>query len=65
MYSALVIRAGREESTSKIGIEGEVLNYTTIKVIYAPVPFEQHCTIQESLGCKLTEEGYIKIGNYY
>jgi thioredoxin reductase len=36
---------------------------TTIsqKVIYAPVPFEQHCKIPESLGCELTDEGYIMI----
>ena len=32
-----------------------------MKIIYAPVPFEQHCTIPESFGCELTEEGYIKI----
>lgn len=32
-----------------------------IKALYAPAPFEQHCKIPESLGCELTEEGYIKI----
>ncbi len=34
---------------------------TAINTIYAPVPFEQHCKIPESLGCELTEEGYIKV----
>ena len=34
---------------------------TAINAIYAPSTFEQHCKIPESLGCELTEEGYIKI----
>lgn len=33
---------------------------TPAKAIYAPRPFEQHCSIPEALGCELTEEGYIK-----
>lgn len=32
-----------------------------VDAIYARLPFEQHCSIPESLGCELTEEGYIKI----
>ena len=32
-----------------------------VKAIYAQSPFEQHCQIPETLGCELTEEGYIKI----
>lgn len=32
-----------------------------VHAIYAPVPFDQHCRIPESLGCELTDEGYIKI----
>jgi thioredoxin reductase len=32
-----------------------------IKALYLPVAFEQHCKIPESLGCQLTEEGYVKI----
>ncbi len=32
-----------------------------MKALYAPVPFEQHCTIPAQLGCELTEEGYLKI----
>lgn len=34
---------------------------SSIAALYAPAPFEQHCKIPESLGCELTEEGYIKI----
>lgn len=32
-----------------------------IKALYSPRPFLQHCQIPESLGCSLTEEGYIKV----
>jgi len=32
-----------------------------VKVMYVPGGFEQHCEIPESLGCDLTEEGYIKV----
>jgi thioredoxin reductase len=31
------------------------------RVIYARVPFEQHCRIPESPGCELTSDGYIKV----
>lgn len=37
---------------------------SSINAIYAPSPFEQHCKIPESLGCELTEEGYIKIDSF-
>jgi len=33
----------------------------SINTIYAPTPFKQHCIIPESLGCDLSEEGYIKV----
>lgn len=33
----------------------------SIPVLYAPVPFEQHCKLPELLGCQLTEEGYIQV----
>jgi thioredoxin reductase len=33
----------------------------SIKALYAPSSFEQHCKIPAALGCELTEEGYIKI----
>lgn len=36
----------------------------TIKAIYAPSPFVQHCKIPEQLGCELTQDGYIKIDHY-
>ncbi|MES2681115.1 MAG: NAD(P)/FAD-dependent oxidoreductase [Bacteroidota bacterium] len=32
-----------------------------VKALYGPRPFEQHCRIPETLGCELTEEGFIKI----
>lgn len=31
-----------------------------VKALYAPQSFEQHCGIPLTLGCELTEEGYIK-----
>jgi thioredoxin reductase len=34
---------------------------SSIKALYARSPFEQHCRIPETLGCELTEDGYIKI----
>jgi len=34
---------------------------SSVKAIYAPAPFEQHCQIPESMGCELTDEGYIKV----
>ncbi|HTE01899.1 MAG TPA: NAD(P)/FAD-dependent oxidoreductase [Mucilaginibacter sp.] len=38
---------------------------SSVKAIYAPSPFEQHCQIPETLGCELTEEGYIKIDTFH
>ncbi len=35
-----------------------------VKALYAPSPFVQHCGIPESLGCELTEEGYIKTDHF-
>ncbi|CAN5388464.1 NAD(P)/FAD-dependent oxidoreductase [soil metagenome] len=32
-----------------------------LKVIYAPRSFEQHCQVPESLGCEITEDGYLRI----
>lgn len=32
-----------------------------LTVLYAQTSFEQHCSIPQSIGCELTEEGYIKI----
>jgi len=36
----------------------------SLRAIYAPTPFQQHCQIPESLGCELTCEGYIKIDSF-
>jgi len=33
---------------------------SSMKVLYARSPFEQHCTIPETLGCEMTDQGYIK-----
>ena len=33
---------------------------SSIKALYAHSPFEQHCPIPDTLGCELTDEGYIK-----
>jgi thioredoxin reductase len=41
--------------------DGTTANLTAI---YAPTPFAQHCIIPASLGCELTEEGYIKIDTF-
>jgi thioredoxin reductase len=32
-----------------------------IEALYARNPFEQHCSIPKSLGCEITEDGYIKV----
>jgi thioredoxin reductase len=34
---------------------------SSVKAIYSPTPFEQHCKIPETMECELTDEGYIKI----
>jgi thioredoxin reductase len=33
----------------------------TIKALYMRVPFVQHCEIPQSLGCELTDEGYVRV----
>jgi len=35
-----------------------------LKALYARSPFEQHCNIPESLGCEMTDQGYIKIDSF-
>lgn len=32
-----------------------------LKVLYAKIPFEQNVEVSESLGCELTEQGFIKV----
>ena len=34
------------------------------EAIYTSIPFQQHCEIPISLGCELTEHGYIKVNNF-
>ncbi|MES2521045.1 MAG: NAD(P)/FAD-dependent oxidoreductase [Bacteroidota bacterium] len=36
-----------------------------IRAVYARSPFEQHCPILETLGCELTEDGYIRINHLH
>lgn len=36
-------------------------NKSSIKALYVKSPFEQHCKIPETLGCELTDEGYLRI----
>ena len=36
-------------------------NKIPIDAVYTRLNFEQHCTVPMSLGCELTEDGYIKI----
>jgi thioredoxin reductase len=36
-------------------------NSFSLTALYARPSFEQHCTIPESLGCELTEDGYLKV----
>ena len=38
---------------------------SSIEALYAPSPFEQKCKIPELLGCQLTEEGFLKIDNFF
>lgn len=33
---------------------------SSVKALYARITFEQHCTVPGTLGCDMTEEGYIK-----
>lgn len=37
---------------------------TALKALYARSPFEQHCKIPETLGCELTDDGYIKTDTF-
>jgi thioredoxin reductase len=32
-----------------------------LAALYTRAPFEQHCPLPASLGCELTEEGYLKV----
>lgn len=38
---------------------------TPLKVLYAPLPFQQHAAVPESMGCAMTKEGYIEINPMY
>lgn len=36
----------------------------SVKAIYFRAPFMQHCTLPESLGCELTEQGLLKVDGF-
>jgi thioredoxin reductase len=40
-------------------------SHSSIDVMYAPAPFQQHCKIPEDMGCELTAEGYIKTDGFH
>lgn len=37
---------------------------SSVKAIYSRNSFEQHCSIPQSLGCELNDEGYIKVDHF-
>ncbi|MDI9256793.1 NAD(P)/FAD-dependent oxidoreductase [Flavobacterium sp. YZ-48] len=39
-------------------------NTAPLTALYSLRPFVQHCTIPESLGCALTEDGYLKVNGF-
>jgi thioredoxin reductase len=39
-------------------------NKLQFDVVYAAIPFEQHCQIPVELGCELTEQGHIKVDQF-
>jgi len=36
----------------------------TITALYSPRTFIQHCSIPETLGCEITEDGYLKVSGF-
>ncbi|WP_221392727.1 NAD(P)/FAD-dependent oxidoreductase [Dyadobacter sp. NIV53] len=44
--------------TSIVFTDGEIFH---LDALYAKLPFKQHCTIPENLGCVLNESGYIQV----
>jgi len=39
-------------------------NKIALDAIYAALPFTQHCDIPVSMGCELTEHGYMKVDGF-
>jgi len=37
----------------------------SLKAWYTPLPFTQHSAIPQSLGCAVTDDGYIKVGPFH
>jgi len=38
---------------------------TSFDAMYAGIPFEQHSDIPKHLGCEITEQGYIRVDDFY
>lgn len=63
-----IIETGITETEHEKGqIKNVVFNdgtKMTFDAVYAAIPFRQHSEIPASLGCELTEQGYIKADNF-
>ena len=35
-----------------------------LNALYARLPFEQHCTVPEEMGCEMTDKGYIQVNGF-
>jgi thioredoxin reductase len=62
------IRIVEQEVERMEHVNGQVENLvfrdgtrSSVKAIYTRNSFEQHCAIPQSLGCEITEEGYLRI----
>lgn len=64
-HNITVVEAGIDELDHSNGYIRSIIfkdgNQAPLKALYARLPFEQHSTIPQQLGCELTEDGYIKI----
>lgn len=48
-------------------IQNIVFNDNTalpLEALYSPRPFIQHCSIPETLGCEITQDGYLKVNGF-
>jgi len=60
-----IVQTEIEELEHKKGYVANIIfkdgENTPVKALYAKLPFMQHSTIPQSLGCELTADGYIKV----
>ncbi|TKK68989.1 NAD(P)/FAD-dependent oxidoreductase [Ilyomonas limi] len=68
VHNIPVIETGIDRFEHKNGYIEQIIfrdgTASSIKAVYSKVPFIQHCDIPEKLGCELTEQGYIKTGDF-